>query len=55
MAPPVILPPKRGHYPSPFATWDHHCPLGRHFDRLDSDEEDLMDASLAYALQAAQR
>lgn len=55
VTPPDVPPPKRGYHPSPLAVWSRYCPLGRHFDQLDSDEEDLMDASLAYALQEALR
>lgn len=52
MAPPFIPAPKRGHHPSPYAVWSRYCPLGRHFDTIDSDEEDSMDAILCYALAA---
>ena len=43
----------RGQYRlTPFAVWSADCPLGCIFDAADSDEEDLMDASLALPLQA---
>ena len=38
------------HRLTPFAVWSADCPLGRVFDAADSDEEDAMDAGLAWAL-----
>ena len=38
------------HRLTPYAVWTADCPLGRRFDILDSDEEDDMDAGLAWAL-----
>ena len=41
----------RGRHPlTPFAVWTADCPLGRRFDAADSDDEDAMDAGLAWAL-----
>ena len=45
MAPPGIVPRlNRGHSLSPLGEWLWVCPLGQHFDRIDSDEEDMLDA-----------
>ena len=41
----------RGYRLTPFAVWSADCPLGRMFDAQDSDEEDDMDAGLAWALR----
>ena len=38
-----------------FAVWSADCPLGRRFDAADSDEEDDMDAALAWALRGVGR
>ena len=41
----------RGRHPlTPHAVWLADCPLGRRFDAADSEEEDDMDAGLAWAL-----
>lgn len=29
---------------SAYAAWSRDCPLGRFFDRIDSDDEDVFDA-----------
>ena len=38
------------HRLTPYAVWSADCPLGRLFDILDSEEEDDMDAGLAWTL-----
>ena len=44
-------PLQRGYRLTPFAVWAADCPLGRRFDAADSEEEDDMDAGLAWALR----
>jgi len=39
------------HRLTPYAVWAADCPLGRLFDAADSEEEDDMDAGLAWALR----